>query len=201
MRSVLSLDSSESQEEHVDHPKVISWRCRCGSTRRELLSPKNANLFQQLAKEHPTAHHDNNPIQLDRLSALHPPSQASHRNSSPSGDTQSVDSSHSTDGDSSRASVSTAPSSADSTGITIDFNTQAFVHLLVQKGGRYVLSSMKVTDKDARGFFQDLVVRYGRHRGFLRRIFSIFVYSHCDFVKVKYGRVFKYGASPLITPR
>lgn len=53
-----------------------------------------------------------------------------------------------------------------------------------------MLSSMKVTDKNARRFFQDLVVRYGQHRGFLRRVFSIFVYSHCDFVKVKCGRVF-----------
>lgn len=182
------MQSKESQKpsssQHTDRTKVMSWRCTCGSIRREIVSLKYAKLFQQLASEYPAAHHNNSPIQLNRLSVPQTRPQSSSGDSSSSVDTQSVKSSDSTDGGSRRASVQTAPSSTGSTTITLDFDTQAFIHLLVRKAGRYVLSPMNVTNKDAREFFQDLIIRYHQHRGLLRRIFSIFVYSHCDFVKV-----------------
>ena len=184
MRFKRCTEGRLGQEEHADYAKVISWRCTCGSTRRELVSLKYANLFQQLASKYPTAHSDNNPIQLHKLSVPQTSSNTSSGESSSSGDTQSVDSSSSTDGGGSRASVSTAPSSTGSTAVTLDFDTQVFVHLLVRNADRFLLSSMNVTNKDARAFFQDLIIRYHQKRGLLRRIFSIFVYSHCDFVKV-----------------
>lgn len=184
MRFVSTIQRGGSQEQHSDYAKVISWECKCGSTRRELISSKYGNLFGQLASEYPISHYDNNPIQLDRLSVPQTPSNASSGDSSSSADTQSSDGSDSTDGGSSRASVSTAPSSSGSTAITLDFDTHTFVHLLVRAADRYVLSPINVTGKDAREFFQDLIIHYRQHRGFLRRVLSVFVYSHCDFVKV-----------------
>lgn len=183
MQSREFQEPSRSQE-HADSAKILSWRCTCGYTRREIVSLKYANLFQQLASEYPAAHHNNSPIQLNRLPVPQTRSQSSSGDSSSSVDTQSVKSSGSTDEGSRRASVQTAPSSTGSTTITLEFDTQAFIHLLVRKAGRYVLSPMDVTHQDARDFFQDLIIRYHQHRGLLRRIFSIFVYSHCDFVKV-----------------
>lgn len=53
-----------------------------------------------------------------------------------------------------------------------------------------MLSSINVIGKDTREFFQELIIQYCQHRGFLRRLLSIFVYSHCDFVKVMF-RPFK----------
>lgn len=178
------LERSINQEEHVGCTKVMSWICTCGSTRRELISPKFADLFRQLISQYPTAHYNNNPIQLNSLSAPQLRPQSSSGDSTSSSDTQSVGSLDSADGSDGQASVPTAPSSTGSTAITLDLDTQTFIHMLVRKADRYILSSVKVADKDARGFFQDLISRYHRHRGYLRRIFSVFVYSHCDFVKV-----------------
>lgn len=189
-------ERSINQEEHAGCAKVMSWICTCGSTRRELISPKYAALFRQLISQYPTAHYKNNPNQLKSHSVSQVSSQSLSGDSTSSSDTQSVGSVDSTEGSSGQASVSTAPSSTGSTTITLDFSTQTFVHLLVRKADRYLLSSIKVKDKDARGFFQDLVVRYHRHRGYLRRIFSIFVYSHCDFVKVS---TIKVGLARLAT--
>lgn len=173
-----------SQEQDSDYANVISWECTCGSTRRQLISSKFVSLFRQLASDYPLSHYDNNPIQLDMISVPQTPSNTSSGDSSSSADTQSSDGSDSTGGGSSRASVSTAPSSSHSTAITLDFDTHAFVPLLVRAAGRYVLVPTNVTGKDTREFFQDLILHYRQHRGFLRRFLSIFVYSHCDFVKV-----------------
>lgn len=196
-------ERSVNQEEHAGCTKVMSWVCTCGSTRRELISPKYADLFRQLISQYSTTHYNNNPIQLNSLSVPKAPSQSSSGDSTSSSDAQSVGSVDSTDGSSVQASVSTGPSSTGSTTITLDFNTQAFVHLLVRKADRYILSSIKVTDKDSRGFFRDIIVRYHRHRGFIRRIFSIFVYSHCDFVKVSTMNMgfARLGTSVLIASR
>ncbi|KAG8158120.1 hypothetical protein KVR01_011881 [Diaporthe batatas] len=189
-RSIRSLD------EDADCAKVISWLCKCGCTRQELVSPKFANLFQRLASEYPMAHCNSDPIQPIGLYAPRSLCTNPSGSSSSSTDTPSVIGSDSTGGGSSRASVSTAPSSTGSTTITVDFDRQTFVHLLVRKGDQYVLSPMKVTEGDARGFFQDLIVRYQRQRGFLRQFLSIFVYSHCDFVKVKHHRAYRFSPIP-----
>lgn len=184
MRFERATQRRGGQEQHSDYANIISWECTCGSTRRELISSTFGSLFWQLASEYPISYYDNNPIQLDRLSVPQTPSNTSLGDSSSSAETQSVNGSESTGGGSSRVSVSTAPSSTGSTAITLDFDTHAFVHLLVRAADRYVLSPINVTGKDARGFFQGLILQYRQHRGFLRRFLSIFVYSHCDFVKV-----------------
>lgn len=173
MRSEGTSQRRGSQQ-HSDHANVLSWECTCGNTRRELISSEYATLFRQLASEYPISHYDNNPIQLDRLSIPQTPSNNSLGDASTSTDTHSVDGSGSTDGGSSKASVSTAPSSTGSTAITLDFDRQTFVHLLIGTADRYVLSSINVTGKDAREFFKDLITHYRQHRGFLRRFLFYF---------------------------
>lgn len=180
--------SIRNPEDHRDYAKGMSWRCKCGCTRREQVSPKYANLFQRLVNQYPMVHYGNKPTLSTGLCVPRSPSPISSGSSSSSADTQSVDSLVSTGGRNSRGSVSTAPSSTGPTTVTLDFDRQTFVHLLIRKGHRYVVSPMKATDADARGFFQDLIVRYRQQRGTFRRFLSIFVYSHCDFVKVNSSR-------------
>ncbi|KAK7700365.1 hypothetical protein SLS64_010973 [Diaporthe eres] len=76
--------------------------------------------------------------------------------------------------------AATSPSSS-----VISFGTppKAFVFLVV-KASRYILAPIDVTEKKARDFFQAIVENYNMRRGW-RRLLSIYVYSHCDFVKIK----------------
>ncbi|KAJ4388575.1 hypothetical protein N0V93_006033 [Gnomoniopsis smithogilvyi] len=80
--------------------------------------------------------------------------------------------------------------------ITIDDDTRAFISLLVRRSSRYVLSTIEVTKRTSRDFFQDLITHYHTERGLARRIFSIFVYSHCDFVKMTRYRASRVSPLP-----
>lgn len=72
----------------------------------------------------------------------------------------------------------------DSTVLSIDDDELAkFVFILVLDS-RYHLVTTEVSKMTSRDFFQTLTADYNTHRGVLRRLFSIFVYSHCDFVQV-----------------
>lgn len=57
---------------------------------------------------------------------------------------------------------------------------------LVVKAGKYTLAPIDVTEKKARDFFQAIIEKYNQKRRW-RRLFSIYVYSHCDFVKVSHN--------------
>lgn len=63
---------------------------------------------------------------------------------------------------------------------------KAFVFLVV-KASRYTLAPIEVTGKKARDFFRAIVENYYQKRGW-RRLLSIYVYSHCDFIKVGHNR-------------
>lgn len=95
----------------------------------------------------------------------------------------------------------TSISGADSTVLSIDDDELAkFVFILVLDS-RYHLVTTEVSKMTSRDFFQALTAGYNTHRGVLRRLFSIFVYSHCDFVQV--SKVFlisfkKYNRSALL---
>lgn len=65
-----------------------------------------------------------------------------------------------------------------------DNEIERFVFILVLDS-RYHLITTDVSEMSSLDFFQALTAEYNGHRGFLRRMFSIFVYSHCDFVQVK----------------
>lgn len=80
----------------------------------------------------------------------------------------------------------TSPSSRNSVVVALDDVTKSFVLLLVLKASRYDLASIDVTDMTARDFFKTIVQEYNEKRGVWRRFFSIFVYSHCDFMKVSF---------------
>lgn len=73
--------------------------------------------------------------------------------------------------------------------LSIDDDEMAkFVFILVLDS-RYHLITTEVSKMTSREFFQALMAGYNTHRGVLRRIFSIFVYSHCDFVQVSTGLI------------
>lgn len=119
-----------------------------------------------------------------------PPSTLSNTSSQTTGTTSGTSGSeaHSTFSDSSSARGSsslptgTAATSPSSSVIAFGNPPKAFVFLVV-KAARYTLAPIDVTEKKARDFFQAIVDNYNQKRGW-RRLLSIYVYSHCDFVKV-----------------
>ncbi|KAL1863914.1 hypothetical protein Daus18300_008063 [Diaporthe australafricana] len=58
-----------------------------------------------------------------------------------------------------------------------------YVFLLI-KTSEYILETMDVSSMTARDFFQALKATYKKHRSLWRRAFSVFVYNHCDFIKI-----------------
>lgn len=113
---------------------------------------------------------------------------------SPQGSTASSTGSSSLDGrspsdsiSSGNTSMTTISSAEGSTVLSIDDDELAkFVFILVLDS-RYHLVTTEVSKMTSRDFFQALTAGYNTHRGVLRRLFSIFVYSHCDFVQVSKG--------------
>ncbi|PSR82126.1 hypothetical protein BD289DRAFT_25347 [Coniella lustricola] len=77
------------------------------------------------------------------------------------------------------------PNSNDPLALSLVNDQRRFVFLLTLKASRYFFSSLDVTEMGPAAFFQTLAARYNENRGYLRRCFSVFVYSHCDFVKIK----------------
>lgn len=100
-----------------------------------------------------------------------------------SGESSTVSGAASASGGSSLRS-STAATSPSSSVISFGAPPKAFVFLVV-KASRYTLAPIEVTGKKARDFFRAIVENYNQKRGW-RRLLSIYVYSHRDFVKVHY---------------
>lgn len=84
-----------------------------------------------------------------------------------------------------RRELSTFPSPDDSLPLPLERIQQRYVFLLTRKASRYLFCSVDVTAMGSAEFFQTLAAKYNANRGYLRRLFSVFVYSHCDFVKIK----------------
>lgn len=126
-----------------------------------------------------------------------PPSSLSSASSQATKGTSGSESQLATSGSSSAAGSSSLRSSTTATSpsssvISFGAPPKAFVFLVV-KATRYTLSSIDVTEKKARGFFQAIVETYNQKRGW-RRLLSIYVYSHCDFVKVSsHGQKLKFS--------
>lgn len=195
LRSPARLSLDDDRSRRYNAPALISWTCKCGTTRREAIYHPHADKIRQLADQYPVMHFDPAAIALDRVTKSPMPSNKSSGGSPPS----SADTRHgsiSVSGDDGTASTKTAPSSTGSVVVNIGGNVQGFVSLLVYRSSRFVLASIDITEKDAREFFRDIVTRYQQEKGVLRRIFSIFVYSHCDFVKVRHEDSSVSAASP-----
>lgn len=105
--------------------------------------------------------------------------------STQSADSSSLGSSGVQSTSSSASSANTAITPPDS---VVDFGTgprrYIYVYLLT-KASEYTLDTIDVSSMEARDFFQALRAIYNKHRGFWRRAFSVFVYNHCDFIKVR----------------
>lgn len=81
--------------------------------------------------------------------------------------------------------VTASSGSGGSVAISIDdHEVEQFVFILVLNS-RYHLITTDVSKMACQDFPQALKAGYNTHRGILRRIFPIFVYSHCDFVQVR----------------
>jgi hypothetical protein len=124
-----------------------------------------------------------------------PPSALSNASSQGAKSTQStgsISTSHSgQSANSSLSSSNTAITTPDDGGDSVvDFTNgprrYIYVFLLI-KASEYVLESIDVSTMTARDFFQALRGAYMRHRNLWRRAFSVFVYNHCDFIKVLTG--------------
>lgn len=161
---------------------VISWVCSCGILRREGVPAAHVDRLRELAKKYPITSQDPDAMALSRLShTLAPQCNSSVETSPHSTETGSINGSTPAHG--SYNSLVTYHSSTPGT-VAMGDTSQAFISVLVYKSSRYLLATMNVTREDARCFFRDLVARYKQERGILRCVFSIFVYSHCDFIKV-----------------
>ncbi|KAJ4387625.1 hypothetical protein N0V93_008222 [Gnomoniopsis smithogilvyi] len=174
-----------------DRGTEVSWLGLLGNTRRELLDPLHANMLSKLAQRC-----------SESADTENPPSQTPRRNSSSAnvGDYSSEDDTstqnYSIKGTTTSGTSVTSPSSRNSVIVTLDDDARSFVFLLVLRTSRYVLSSIDVTEMKAREFFETIVQKYNGNRGFWRRTFSIFAYSHCDFMKIKRYRKRQFDPLP-----
>lgn len=61
---------------------------------------------------------------------------------------------------------------------------ERYVIILVKRADRYLMSQVDVCELCDNTFFQSLRIEYRRLRGWLRNLFSVWRYSHCDFYQV-----------------
>ncbi|KAI3392424.1 hypothetical protein diail_5703 [Diaporthe ilicicola] len=156
----------------------ISWTCDCGTEREEIVPYIYASKLSQLASQFP----------LSNELPVRPPSSLSNSSSQASETTtgsegQSTDFGASSTSGSSSLHSGTAATSPGSSVVSFASPRKAFVFLVV-KAGTYTLAPIDVTQKTARDFFKAIVDNYKHKRGW-RRLLSIYVYSHSDFVKIR----------------
>lgn len=156
----------------------------CGIKRNELILPSYASELQRIFNNFPLSTSGNNgPIDRSTRSLSNASSHGGR--STQSADSSSMGSSGAQSASSSLSSANTAITPPDS---VVDFGTgprrYIYVFLLTQ-ASEYTLDTIDVSSMEARDFFQALRAIYNKHRGFWRRAFSVFVYNHCDFIKVR----------------
>lgn len=89
---------------------------------------------------------------------------------------------------SSANSAITFPDDGNDSVVNFGTGTRRYIYVfLLVKATEYTLDTIDVSSMKARDFFQALRAAYNRHRGLWRRSFSVFVYNHCDFIKVWSG--------------
>lgn len=153
----------------------------CGTKREEIVPTVYASKLSHLLSQFPLGNEppERPPSSLSRASSQD--TKATGRSES-----QTTHTCSSSDTGSSNLRSSTAATTPSSSVISLGDPPKSFVFLLV-KASRYTLAPIDVTEKKARDFFQAIVEAYNQKRGWSRRLLSIYVYSHCDFVKVSHG--------------
>jgi hypothetical protein len=76
---------------------------------------------------------------------------------------------------------------------------QPRVLLIVKRGSQYKLSQIETIRHSNFTFFSSLKADYFLLRGFFRRWFSVWRYSHCDFYRVRYACLHDLHYSCLLT--
>lgn len=153
----------------------------CGTKREEVVPFVYASKLSRLLSQFPLS---NEPPERPPSSLSRSSSQATKATSGSESQTTTTYSSSDTSSSSLRSS--TAPTTPNSSVISLGGPPKSYVFLVV-KASRYTLTPIDVTEKKARDFFQAIVEAYNQKRGWSRRLLSIYVYSHCDFVKVSHG--------------
>lgn len=152
----------------------------CGTKREEIVPTVYASKLSHLLSQFPLS---NEPPERPSSSLSRASSQDTTTTSG--SESQTTSKCSSVTGSSSLRS-STAATTPNSSVISLGDPPKSFVFLVV-KASRYTLAPIDVTEKKARDFFQAIVEKYNQKRGWSRRLLSIYVYSHCDFVKVSHG--------------
>lgn len=156
----------------------------CGIKRNELTLPSYANELQRIFNNFPlSTSGSHGPIDRSTRSLSNASSHGGR--STQSADSSSMGSSGLQSASSSSSSANTAITPPDS---VVDFGTgpRRYIYVfLLTKASEYTLDTIDVSSMGARDFFQALRAIYNKHRGFWRRAFSVFVYNHCDFIKVR----------------
>lgn len=153
----------------------------CGTKREEIVPTVYASKLSHLLSQFPLS---NEPPARPSSSLSRASSQDTTITSGSESQTTSKCSSSVTGSSGLRSS--TAATTPNSSVISLGDPPKLFVFLVV-KASRYTLAPIDVTEKKARDFFQAIVEKYNQKRGWSRRLLSIYVYSHCDFVKVSHN--------------
>jgi hypothetical protein len=154
----------------------------CGAEREEIVPFVYASKLSHLPSQYPLSNEFSGrpPSSLSRAS-----SQATRATSG--SESQSKSSNSASAAGSSSLQSSTASTSPSSSVISFGTPAKAFVFLVVE-ASRYTLAPIDVTEKKARDCFQAIVENYNLKRGWWRRVLSIYVYSHSEFVKASHDK-------------
>ncbi|ORY04774.1 hypothetical protein BCR34DRAFT_591111 [Clohesyomyces aquaticus] len=144
----------------------LLWQCRCGARRRAQVPvwvgkslSRVSNMFKSSSKSTLPTHTQNVALQAQIIS----------RN----------------DADSSKQGSNEAARGSSGTANSTPPRMAGYVFLGVKRGGEHNVAEINVHGLGDDQFFKELRAEYYKMKGYLRRFFSVWRFTHCDFVKVK----------------
>ncbi|KAH9893104.1 hypothetical protein F4778DRAFT_749708 [Xylariomycetidae sp. FL2044] len=171
---------------------VLTWTCACGSTRTEQMPVHLAHYLKQCVAQYnnTTASSSSSSTSNIEMPAISSSSYPGQRYPSSGDSSNGRSSTDITDYD-------TYPHPADmkNASIALDCQSERYVFLLVKSSLSYLVN-MDVSKMRAMDFFKDLITQYAEKRGMLRYWFSIYVYNHCDFVRIQKWSSSRFAANP-----
>ncbi|KAI1413430.1 hypothetical protein F5Y13DRAFT_161266 [Hypoxylon sp. FL1857] len=172
---------------------ILTWECGCGTTRQEHMPFQLAERLSRLCLER---RHNAGPEGASSHQGLGPHSPVNSQDSTSSQSSRPIDSDDSRSSTDITESEMTSQSEAtNDTHITIEGPDLKYVFIII-KTSNSKLVQVEVNDMKAVEFFRSLKAQYLRTRGFFRSWFSIYVYNHCDFVKIQKWNPERFAAHP-----
>ncbi|OTA55095.1 hypothetical protein K449DRAFT_453147 [Hypoxylon sp. EC38] len=173
---------AEPRKATTEGEVMLTWKCGCGMTRQEHMPLTLAKLLAHVIPRKSTnASNEDNSSDLESSSMSTGRSQGST--------TDSDDQSSTSYGSHSSMNIidSDATSLSDTTNdahVTIDNINMKYVFIIIKASGSKLVQ-LEVANMKAVEFFRNLTAQYKQTRGFFRTWFSIYVYNHCDFVRIQ----------------